>query len=121
MCNIEKKRLIKEVNRSLSKAMYIYLKLLLRRSQNFDFLGLKNSLPGQFIWGAPTHANVFEFQTVWLFYYFNFERNYDNLKTKRPCILLKKNINFKIITKWNRKLKIPLTFFREMNLVLQLM
>ena len=48
MCNIEKKRLIKEVNRSLSKAMYIYLKLLLRRSQNFDFLGLKNSLPGQF-------------------------------------------------------------------------
>ena len=29
--------------------------------------------------------------------------------------------NFKIITKWNRKLKIPHTFFREMNLVLQLM
>ena len=25
---------------------------------------------------------------MWLFYYFNFERNYDNLKSKGPCILL---------------------------------
>ena len=31
--------------------------LLLRRSQNFDFLGLKNLSPGQF-WGAPTHAHM---------------------------------------------------------------
>ena len=31
---------------------------------------------------------------VWLFYYFNFERNYDVLKSKSPCILLNKNINF---------------------------
>ena len=29
---------------------------------------------------------------MWLFCYFNFERNYDVLKS--PCILLNKNINF---------------------------
>ena len=31
---------------------------------------------------------------VWLFYFFNFERNYDVLKSKRSCILLKEKINF---------------------------
>ena len=31
---------------------------------------------------------------MWLFYYFNFERNNDVLKSKSPCILLNKNINF---------------------------
>ena len=31
---------------------------------------------------------------VWLFYYFNFEKSYDALKSKSPCILLNKNINF---------------------------
>ena len=31
---------------------------------------------------------------MWLFYYFNFERNYDVLKSNSPCILLNKNINF---------------------------
>ena len=31
---------------------------------------------------------------VWILYYFNFERNYDVLKSKIPCILLNKNINF---------------------------
>ena len=30
---------------------------------------------------------------MWLFYYFNFERNYNVLKSKSPCFLLK-NINF---------------------------
>ena len=30
---------------------------------------------------------------MWLFY-FNFGRNYDALKSKNPCILLNKNINF---------------------------
>ena len=33
------------------------LKLLLRRSQNFGFLALKNLLRGQF-WGALTHADI---------------------------------------------------------------
>ena len=31
---------------------------------------------------------------MWLFYHSNFERNYDLLKSKSPCILLNKNINF---------------------------
>ena len=31
----------------------------------------------------------------WLFYFFNFERNYDGLKSKGPFNLLSKNINFK--------------------------
>ena len=30
------------------------------RSQNLDFLGLKNLSPGQF-WGAPTHEDIIEF------------------------------------------------------------
>ena len=30
------------------------------RSQNFDFLGLKNLSPGQF-WGALTHEDIIEF------------------------------------------------------------
>ena len=83
----------------------------MRCSQNFDFLGLKNLSPGQF-WvrsgPAPTHVDIIEFfnflcqlknqtsgnKTVWLFYYFNFERSYDVLKSKSSYILLNKNINF---------------------------
>ena len=42
----------------------IYLKVTIEEkngcSQKFDFLGLKNLLPGQF-WGAPTHADITEF------------------------------------------------------------
>ena len=57
-------------------------------------------------WGAP----IFNFSMklkyewsgrktvcVWLFYYFNFERNYV-LKSKILCILLNKNINLNNIT-----------------------
>ena len=32
----------------------------MRRSQNFEFMGLKNLSPGRF-WGAPTHADIIEF------------------------------------------------------------
>ena len=32
--------------------------------------------------------------SMWLLYYFNAERNYDVLKSKSPCILLNKKINF---------------------------
>ena len=41
----------------------IYLKAAIeknRRSQDFDFLILKNLSPGQF-WGAPTHEDIIEF------------------------------------------------------------
>ena len=43
---------------------------------------------------------------MWLFYYFKFERNYDALKSKSPCILLNKNMNL-IKTKRNLKWKTP--------------
>ena len=56
---------------------------------------------------------------MWLFYRFNFERNYDILKSKSPFILLNKNINF---DKKETELKMenPAQGFSEMNLVLQL-
>ena len=41
----------------------IYLKLTIEknfRSQNFDFLSLKNLSPGQF-WGGPTHEDITAF------------------------------------------------------------
>ena len=42
----------------------IYLKITIEeknwRSQNFDFLGLRDLSPGQF-YGAPTHEDIFEF------------------------------------------------------------
>ena len=55
---------------------------------------------------------------MWLFYYFNFEKSYDVLKSKSPCILLNKNINFnKNETK--SKIENPTHSFRETNLVPQ--
>ena len=56
---------------------------------------------------------------MWLFYHFNFERNYDILKSKSPFILLNKNINF---DKKETELKMenPAQGFSEINLVLQL-
>ena len=51
---------------------------------------------------------------VRLFYYFNFERNYDVLKSKSPCILWNKNIK----TKRNRKWKIPHTVLERWTLCL---
>ena len=45
--------LVKEINRLINKGMsYIYLKFTIKkkwRFQNFDFLSLKNSSPGQFL------------------------------------------------------------------------
>ena len=54
----------KEINRPASKGMSnICLKVTIekkRHFQNFDFLSLKNSSPGQFF-GAPTRADITEF------------------------------------------------------------
>ena len=68
----------------------ISLKLLLRRSQNFHFLRQKEFVTRS-IFEEPQLAQIlFNFKTS----YFNFERNYDVLKSKSQCILLNKNINF---------------------------
>ena len=128
---------VNEINRLLSKEMSnIYLKVTIEeknwRSQNFDFLSLKNLSSCQF-WGAPTHADIIEFYTfllqfknqvweqnhLWFFYYYLFERNYDALKSKRLCILLNKNINFNQ-NETESKMENPTHCFRETNLVLQL-
>ena len=61
-------RLRKEVNRLLSKGMpNIYLKVIIEknwRSQNFNFLSLKNLSPGQFL-GSSNHGllNTLNFNT----------------------------------------------------------
>ena len=58
-------------------------------------------------------------KTVLLFYYFNFERNYEFLKSKSRFVLLIKNINFnKNETKSN--MENPTHSFRETDLMLQL-
>ena len=56
---------------------------------------------------------------MWLFYYFCFERNYDFLKSKSPCFLLNKNINFDK-NETGSKMENPTHSFRETNFVLQL-
>ena len=64
-------------------------------------------------------SDVWEENCVWLFYYFNFKRSYDVLKSKSPCILLNKNINFNK-NETESKMENPTYSFRETNLVLQL-
>ena len=57
-------RLRIEINRLSSKGMSnIYFKVIIEknwRSQNFDFLSLKDLSPNQF-WGTPTHEDIIEF------------------------------------------------------------
>ena len=54
---------------------------------------------------------------MWFFYYFNFDRSYDVLKSKSPCIFLNKSIN---VTKMKRNRKWNISHsFRETNLVPQ--
>ena len=55
---------------------------------------------------------------MWLFYYFDFEKNYDVLKSKSPYIPLNKNINFNKI-EMESKMENLTHRFRETNLVLQ--
>ena len=103
------------------------------RTQNFDFIGLESSFPGQFLGSsnsrryhwifkllATQEPKVWGQNSVWLFYYFYFERNYEVLKSKSPCFLLNKNINFNK-NKTELKMENPIHSFREMNHVLQLL
>ena len=55
---------------------------------------------------------------MWFFYYYNFERNYDVLKSKSGYFQLDKNINF---NKNEAELKIenPTHKFRDPNIVIQ--
>ena len=92
----------------------------MRRSQNLDFLGLKDIPPGQFL-GAPTHADIIEFQNLKIrrmgakmyvaFLLFWFWKELSSFKV----ILLNKKINFV------SKLENPTHSFRETYIVLQLL
>ena len=115
----------------------IYLKVTIekkRNTQNSEFLSLKNSF-------ISVHS-VFEelqlmqislnFQTFCCnlkirglkaklcgLYCFYFEKNYDILKSKSPCFLFNKNINFNKNEK-ESKMGNATHSFRETNLLLQL-
>ena len=62
---------------------------------------------------------VWEQNSARLFYYFNFERNYEVLKSKNLRILLKKTINF-TKSETESKMKNPANIFTEPKFVLQL-
>ena len=127
----------KEINKLLSKGMSkIYLKVTIEknwRSQNFDFLSVKDLSPGHSLASsnsrgyhwilkllvAAQKSEVSGQNCKWLFYYFNSERKYNLLKSKSPCILLNKNITFnKNETKSH--MENPTHSFRETKLVPQL-
>ena len=129
---------IKEINRLTSKRMSnIYLKGAIDenwRSQNLDFLSLKKLSQGQFLGSSNSrryqwilkllvwtwNSDIRQQKRVWLFYYFNFERNYDVFKSKSLCILLNKNKNFNEI-ETESKMENPTHSFKERNVVLQLL
>ena len=128
---------VKGINRSTSKELSnIYLKVINEknwRSQNFGFLSSKKLSPGQFLkssnsrsyhWvlkllAATLKSEVWEQNCVWLFYYFNLERNYDGLESNSPCILLTKYINFNK-KETESKMESFTHGFKETNLVHQL-
>ena len=56
---------------------------------------------------------------MWFSYYFNFERNYNILKSKSLCILLNEIINFNK-NETELKMENSTDSFTETNLVLQL-
>ena len=92
---IQLNRFRKETNRLLSKGMsHIHVEIAVEktwRSQNFDFLRVINLSPGQFLSSsnsrryhwilkilvATEKSEVWEQNCLRLFYYINFEINYD--------------------------------------------
>ena len=96
----------------------IYLKVSIETFSKRWFFGLKKFVTRSVFGELQLTQRSLNFKTsfcnlkseVWeqnymrLFYYFNFERNYDVSKSKSPCILLKKNINFNK-SETNHKLK----------------
>ena len=88
----------------------IYLKVTIETFSKLRFSGLnfKTSCCNLKIRGVGA-------KRVWLFYYFNFERNYAVLKSKS---LLSKNINFSK-NETESKMENPTHSFRELNLVLR--
>ena len=127
-------RATSEIDRLLSKGISnIYLKVTIDTFSKLWFSGFKKfvtrSVLGSSNWGRYWISKllvatykldvIWEQNCEWLSYYFHFERSYEVLKSKRPCILWNKNINFNK-NKIKSKMENPTHSFREMNFVLQL-
>ena len=92
------------------------------RSQNFDFFNFVSFLNSKIRLQVSFCCNLkitgLEAKMcVWLFYYFNFQRNYSVLKSKSLHFLLNKNINFNK-NETESKMENPTQSFRETNLEL---
>ena len=74
----------------------IYLKVILRKNQNFDFLSLKTSSPGQFLELLKLKNQRSGSKTArWFHLILIFKKKKKKkLKSKSPCLLLKKDENF---------------------------
>ena len=68
----------------------IYLKVTIETFSKLRFSGFKKFVTRS-VFGELQLMQISLQNCVWLFYYFNFERNYGLLKLKSPCILLNKN------------------------------
>ena len=112
----------------------IYLKVTIETFSKLRFSRFKIFLTIATFWETLTDADINEFETFLLelknqlsgsktvcgfFYYFNFERNYDILKSNSPWILLKKKINFNE-NETELKMENSTNLFRETNLARQL-
>ena len=82
-------------------------------SQNMDFLSLKKLLNFSYCWKSEVWK-----QNCMQLFYFSFEKNYV-LKSRSPCILLNKNVNFNQ-NKQNRKWKIPHSVLERRSLCLSI-
>ena len=127
---------IKEMNRLISEGLSnIYLKVTNKknwRSQNFlrsskfkKFVSRSVFVELQFtslnfkLLVATWKSEAWEQNCVWIFYYFNFEKNHDILKLKSPYSSWNKKVNFNK-NETGSKMENPTHSFREMNLVFQL-
>ena len=103
----------------------IYSKVTIETFSKHRFSKLKNCVTRS-VFGelrlkllvATYKSDAWEQNCLWLFHYFNFERSYDILKSKSPCSLLNKNINFNE-KETESKMENPTDSFRETNLMLQ--
>ena len=82
----------------------IYLKVIIETFSKLRFTEFK-----KFVHFETSCCNL-KIRDLLFFYYFNFERNYDLLKSKRLCILSKKSINLK---KKTSKIEICTTYFLQ--------
>ena len=126
---------IKGLNRLMNKGMSnIHLKVTIGKNccfSNFRFFIFKNFVSRavfgglqltQILWNFKTSCcdlktKVLEAKVCVVFCYFNLVRNWVFLKSKRPCVLLNKNINSKI-NKTESKIENTTQNFRETNLIL---